>query len=641
MTVMRILQIIILAFFIPFTISGQNDEMRGIFVKAESHYLFGEFELANPLYLILNDQMPGNANIKYKIGNCYLNIPGEKIKATEFLEEAVKNASYEANAESFKETRAPLDAYFSLATAYRINDEFEKALETYTRLKTLMPESGKLENSDFINQQINSCVDALSMIDVPVVFTSEDLGSLINVGSVNSCPVISGDGNTLVFTEERGLENSIFFVRKLGGAWQEPVDITEQLGGAKDCSSSSLNYNGTRLYLYKNDGYNGNIYCSDFSDEKWSKIKKLNKNINTKFYESHASISTDGKTLYFTSNREGGEGGLDIYVSVLDSKGKWGKAKNLGIVINTPFNEDTPFITGDFTTLYFSSEGHAGMGGYDLFRAEKQGESWKSPSNLGYPLSTSDNDSFFHPFNNGQNGYYSVYTGYKEKNIQYITMGASADQGGMTEIKGIVTLSDTIIEFNDNFRVLLADRNTGYTLDVSFPNKSTGFYHLLADPGQYVLTWEGLGYISIIKEIEIYENHPSPFETLDVTLEPDPDWAPENIEKIDYSNVPMVDEVNSSILVTDLVLRDVRDSDSTNKDVLYYTVQLMALHNPVDLSFFRHAEVTVMYNDADQFYKYTTGKYMTKEEAYNRRDELISLGYPDDLFIQTVFRENK
>ena len=105
----------------------------------------------------------------------------------------------------------------------------------------------------------------------------------------------------------------------------------------------------------------------------WTPIKKLNKNINTKFYESHASISSDGKKLYFTSNREGGQGNLDIYVSEKDESGDWGPAVNLGAAINTPFNEDTPFITENDSMLYFSSEGHSSMGGFDNFKSQKSG----------------------------------------------------------------------------------------------------------------------------------------------------------------------------------------------------------------------------------------------------------------------------
>lgn len=116
----------LITLLIALNINAQNDELREIFVEAESYYLFAEYDLANPLYLILDEYLSDNANIKFKIGNCYLNIPGEKQKAIPYLEEAVKNASYDANPESFRETRAPLEAYFSLASAYRINNEFEK-----------------------------------------------------------------------------------------------------------------------------------------------------------------------------------------------------------------------------------------------------------------------------------------------------------------------------------------------------------------------------------------------------------------------------------------------------------------------------------------------------------------------------------
>lgn len=634
---MRIVKILILALMIPLNLLGQSDEMRDIFVEAESHYLFGEYELANPLYLIINEYVPGNSNIMYKIGNCYLNISGEKTKAIPFLEEAVKNASYDAKEDSYKETRAPLDAFFSLATAYRINNEFDKALNTYSRLNNLMSEKEELVNADFIDQQINACRTALKLIETPITFSAVDLGPGINLGSINSHPVISGNGNIIVYTEERGLENTIYSVRKELGQWGEPIDITAQLGDAKDCASTSLNFDGTELFLYKNDEYDGNIYVSTFANGSWSKIRKLNKNINTKYYESHASISADGTKLYFTSNREGGEGALDIYVSERDESGEWGPAKNLGSAINTPFNEDTPFISGNDSILFFSSEGHANMGGYDLFQSRMQGGSWKTPSNFGYQLSTSDDDLFFQPFNNGANGYYSMFTGYKEKHIHYITMGESGTKTRMFEIKGIVTLSDTVIEFSDDFRVLLIGKNSNDTIDVSFPNRSTGFYHLMAKADEYILTWEGKGYISYTQELSIYEDHPTTEEVINVTLEPDESWEPEVLDKLDFSQVQVIDAIDSSILRTDLILRDVSDSDSTNIDVLYYTVQLMALHNPVDVSFFRNTDVTVLYNAEDLFYRYTTGRFTSKEEAYAKRTELIRIGYPDEIFVKTVF----
>jgi len=631
---------IILISSISLSVSAQDSELREIFTKAEDHYLFNEYELANPLYLILNDYS-GNANISYKIGNCYLNIEDEKKKAIPFLEQAITNYSYDANENDFREQRAPLDAFFSLATAYRINNEFEKALSTYSKIKDLLPEKGKLENEDFIDQQINACRNAIKFIEEEVPITRENLGPEINIGSINSHAVISGDGNTMVFTEQRGLENTIYFVRKERGEWLDPVDITTQLGDARDCNSSSLSFDGTLLYLYKDDNYDGNIYTSSYANSSWSRIHKLNRNINTRYFESHACESADGSKLYFSSNRDGGEGGLDIYVSELDENGEWGEAKNLGTSINTPFNEDTPFITLNDSSLFFSSEGHASMGGYDIFESKLIGGIWKTPANLGYPLNTSDNDLFFQPVNNGANGYYSCSSGfYKERHIFYITIGGRELEPRMFEIKGIVSLSDTLLEFTDDFRINLLNTAAEDTIDVGYPNKSTGFYSFFVKGDEYRLIYEGKGYLTDTVDIALYEDHPDDEEVIDVTLEPDENYIeiPEIVEKLDYSQVQVVEAIDSSILVTNLIVKDVSDSDSTNVDVLYYTVQVMALYNPVDVSFFRNTDVTVLYNSDDRFYRYTTGQFNNKEDAYRRRDQLIQLGYPEEIFVKTVFR---
>src|SRR5665648_481194 len=146
--------------------------------------------------------------------------------------------------------------------------------------------------------------------------------------------------------------------------------VTVQRGCAAmgtDCRTTSLNSDGTELYLFKNDNFDGNIYVTRFENGRWTPVTKLNKNINTRFYESHASVSPDGKKLYFTSNREQSLGELDLWVSEKDATGEWGVPANLGNTVNTPYNEETPFISKDGKTLTFSSEGHNSMGGYDIF----------------------------------------------------------------------------------------------------------------------------------------------------------------------------------------------------------------------------------------------------------------------------------
>jgi len=626
------------------SLPGQSaEELRTIFTEAESHYLYGEYELANPLYLILNEFMPGNANISFKIGDCYLNIPDERSKAIPFLEAAAREADASARSDNFRETKAPLEAWFSLATAYRINNELDKALNTYQTYLRLVTEASIEVNTDFVNQQIEACRRAIRQMEEPVEVEMINMGSAINQGSVNFNPAVSYDGNSMVFTENRGLENAIFYTIKENGIWQTPIEITGQLGNAKDCHATSLNADGTELYLYKLDNFDGNIYVSKLADGAWTKIRKLNKNINTRYYESHAAVSSDGNSLYFTSNRPGGEGELDIYLSVRTSGDNWGPAINLGPVINTPFNEDTPLLTPDGKSLFFASEGHNSMGGYDIYKSHLVEESWLKPENIGFPLNTTDDDLFFQPAGNGDSGYYSLYTGYKKKDIFTINIGERALAGNF-EIRGTMTLSDTVIRFNENFNVKLINLIRGDTLDTASPNESTGLYTFLTRPGTYRLLYNGTGYLPETRDTTITALQDSDIIRIDVTLNPDPSYVPDAIterkvyEKIDLAAIPTVENVDSGILVTDVMVRDI--GYTGDDEALYYTVQVMALHNPVDPSYFSHiSDMVVVYNESDKFYRYTTGKFRTREEAYAYRLQLMAMGYPADIFIKKVFRE--
>ncbi|MBK7133408.1 MAG: PD40 domain-containing protein [Bacteroidales bacterium] len=641
-----VLQLLTL-FIIPFAAFSQSaDEMKKIFAQAESYYLYEEFELANQLYLLL--ETPDNLNIKYKIGTCYLNIPGEKEKSIPYLEDAVKGASYDSKTELLKETKAPLDAYFFLAKAYMINDELEKGLATLTTFSKLASETkskGGMQNLEYIDQQIQACKNAIQFKEKPVQFSKKSLGPDFNLGSINDNPAVSYDGNTIVYTERRGIVNVLYFSKKERGKWQPPIEITAELNAGEDCSSCSLNNDGTELFLYKTDNYDGAIYSSNYINGAWTPIKKLNKNINTKFYESHASISADGKKLYFTSNREGGQGNLDIYVSEKDASGDWGIPVNLGAAINTPFNEDTPFITANDSVLYFSSEGHSTMGGYDNFKSQRFGDVWKTPSNLGYPINSSDDDKFFEPVNNGVNAYYSITTDYKKNDIFFIGIGVN-DVAQLFEIKGKFSLKDTTVTFDKNYAIHLLDNNSGDTLDVGFPNKYTGFYSFTVLPGDLKLIYTGKGYLSHTVDTTIQQDNPSLIINIDAILERDttvkvaivPDLTV--YDKINLSLAPSVNAIDTSILITNMNVADVSDRNVDDADILYYTVQVIALHNPVDVSYFKYiTDMKVMYSDTDKFYRYTTGRLSTREEAYALRLELIRKGYPEEIFIKKVSKE--
>jgi len=402
---------------------GQTQQdINNLFRDANAYFYFEDYEEALALYLDIYESFPNNQNIDYRIGICYLNIAGKKEKAIPYLERAVQNVSHRYNESSIKETQAPIDAYFYLGNAYFIANRLNDAERTYNTFRNSIKNERKYD-MEYLTHQFNGLEQARTIKNYPVNYLQSNLGEVINNRFPNFNPVISGDGKTFAFTTKERFYQSINVSRKTNGKWGRPANITLDLVVDGVCSTLSLNYDGTEIYLFKDDNHDGNIYVSNFTDGKWSPMKKLNENINTEAYETHASISADGSTLYFASNREGGFGGLDIYYSQRDANGNWGSAINLGKSVNTQFDENTPFITNDEKTLFFASDGHKGVGGYDIYFSQLQSDKkWSSPINIGYPINTTDDEVFYQPIDEGAMGYMAAFDpkGYGETDIVQI-----------------------------------------------------------------------------------------------------------------------------------------------------------------------------------------------------------------------------
>jgi outer membrane protein OmpA-like peptidoglycan-associated protein/Tol biopolymer transport system component len=419
--------LLILCFFKSIIAQKSDEDLRLYFSDAE--FFLAEEEYVDALYDYLelyNNGFEDNANINYRIGICYLNIPGQKDKAIIYLEEAKKNTKLNNRESVFREKKAPLDAYLYLGNAYRVNNNLDKAIESYNKYKELLPSSDKA-NIEYINKQIDACNVALKYLENPIDIHKTNLGNLINNNASNYKAVISGNGNTLIYMNELPFYDAVYFSRFEDGQWTEPVNITSQIQSDGDQYVSSISYDGTQLFLTKEDNFNSDIYTSSYLNEQWTKSMPLAKPVNSKYWESHASISKDGKTLFFTSNRRGGLGEMDIYRSVLNEEGEWDNPENLGSVVNTALNEDTPFITEDGKSLFFSSQGHNSMGGYDIYVADIDDEgNLTDPVNLGYPINTTDDDLFYYPWNNGQVAYLALLEpdGYGKEDIYKITTAA-------------------------------------------------------------------------------------------------------------------------------------------------------------------------------------------------------------------------
>ncbi len=389
------------------SLAGQTkSSLRELFVSAEGDLLFEDYAEALPKYMSLLQIYPENYNLYYRIGQCYLNTPGEKDKAISWLETAAGHINPEYRGGRLRETGAPYDALYFLANAYRIANDFDRALETYDLF--LKDVDSEKYDTALVRFQMQTCHNAREMMRKPVFITDRNLGSTINDRFSESNPVISNDENTLLFTRELQFYDAIFWSRNVDGQWTEPVNLTPQLGIDQDYYTSSLSADGRTLLMYRTDTYDGNIYLSRLEGDTWTKVEKLNGNVNTRYWESHATMSSDGKKLFFTSNRRESIGGLDIFVSARDSTGNWGPALNIGPGINTVYNEETPFLANNDSTLFFSSRGHFNMGGYDIFRSDMGPDGqWSAPVNIGYPLNTSDDDLFFTPVGSGDKGYHA------------------------------------------------------------------------------------------------------------------------------------------------------------------------------------------------------------------------------------------
>jgi hypothetical protein len=510
-------------------ISQSKLEIKNNFYDAESWILFEDYKEALPLYQQLLKIYPTNSNFKYRIGQCYINTPGEKEKAMSYLEDAVKNINPKYMEGKFREKGAPYDALYYLANAYRINNLLDKALETYKLFKkNLNPE---VYDSTIVNLQIQSCLNARELMSMPLYVKEKNLGSIINESNSEFNPVVSDNEDLLVFSKSEAFYDAILYSTRTNGQWSGPLNMNELLKVDRDFFPTSLSKDGKDLYLYSSVDYDGIIYTTRFENGNWSPLLKLNENINTKYWESHATISHDNKKLYFTSNRKGTLGGLDIYISKRDSTGDWGQAENLGPIINTPYNEESPFLSQDDKTLFFSSRGHFNMGGYDIFYSTLLDNSeWSVPLNVGYPINSTDDDVFFKPLNEGYEGYYAKDSpdGFGKQDIYRIEIFTN-DHPRKFFVRGMVKIADLISNINDSVKISAMNiKNPNQTLIV-YSNPKTGEYEFQLPQGDFQITYEGDGGEKIVRNLELPITNPSDSFVLPGTILPKTDFVAELI----------------------------------------------------------------------------------------------------------------
>jgi tetratricopeptide (TPR) repeat protein len=394
--------------FFSFVVQAQRASyFRRVFVDAEYFLLYEDFRDALPLYIELFEAFPDNANVAYRIGLCYINILNEKHKSAPFFEMATKAITRSYKEGYFTETQAPREAFLYYGRALRIINEFSKSKQAFLKYLDFLDEGEEFERT-LVAKELVALELAQEFIEnpIPVKFTSA--GKTINTRFPEINPVVSADSTKLLYTSVQQFYNAIMFSNRRARIWSHPFNVNSQIFADGQITTVGLSADGFTVLLSRNDNDVFNLYTSNYDPVKdqWGTINRLPKEINTRNWETYASFSPSGDTLYFSSNRPGGVGGFDIYYSVRTISG-WTEAVNLGDIINTPFDEIAPTVSHDGNRLFFSSTGHPTMGGYDIFVSVKQKGMWGKPINLRHPINTTDDDVFYYPLGNGSSGYVS------------------------------------------------------------------------------------------------------------------------------------------------------------------------------------------------------------------------------------------
>lgn len=489
-------------FFVPLLYINAQMSDREKFLEA--YYLMDEkkFTEALPFLNELQESRPDNANLNFNIGVALLNSADikEKSKALAYFEKAIPFVSPNYTPYSPKEKRAPVDAYYYYGLTQHSDYQFDEAKESFEKFKTYINEKHYLYKD--VDLRIAMTAFAKQAIANPREVEITNLGPKLNSKYSEISPVVWIDESAIYYTSRRLREDSSNYglvdpvdgkyyediyvsFKEEDGNWSEPRLLN--ISTSNHEATVNISVNGKTLFIYKGDKGNGSLYesylLSDSAGyEKWSDPELLGSDINTNAFESHVAISPDEEVLYFVSDRENGIGGKDIYFCRKLPNKKWAAAQNIGNIINTESDEDGVFMHPDGKTLYFSSNGHPSMGGYDIFTSTKTDTGWSEPINLGYPINSVDDDAFFVTTPDGKRAYFSSFKegGYGANDI-YMLRLIDSEEIPLTLYRGEFTYLDNSVP-PPGAQVSITNNNTGELVGYYNPRQRDGQFSAILEP---------------------------------------------------------------------------------------------------------------------------------------------------------------
>jgi outer membrane protein OmpA-like peptidoglycan-associated protein len=392
--------------------------------QADNLFTYADFEGALPIYLDVLPNAPDNWMINYRIGVCYYYSTTARPRSVSYLDKAVINS---------KQDTVP-DLLYHAGLAHLCVNEFDEA-EKY--LRAFKKKAGPKYKDARLDQLIRGCSSGRELWNKQGKMRITNLGANVNSAYPDYAPVVIYRSDILLFTSKRpgttgrAKDDEGFFYEDIYQAkgeswnrWKEPsrydtsnvkrrgifsllfnkAEVVSEINTEDHDGSITLSPDSTDLYIFRY----GDIMKASWDGKRWHRPNRIGEEIDARAsHEPSIFLSRDGNTMFFVSDRKHGVGQKDIWICEKEGS-NWGKAKNLGMEVNTPFNEDSPFLSPDGNTLYFSSEGHNSMGGYDVFKCTKQQNGrWSAPENLGAPINNGGDDIFYTPLENGSGAYYS------------------------------------------------------------------------------------------------------------------------------------------------------------------------------------------------------------------------------------------
>lgn len=442
---------------------------------------------------------PNNLEYQLKLGMAYNNSLVDKKKGYEVLQTLSEN--------SIK----PEGTDHEWAIANFKNYHFEEAIKLFTALKASTTDELKKAEYD---QWIKQCKTSKKLYDNPISVSFENLGKYVNSAAPDFTPLCLPDESVVTFSTKRdGVNGNLY---DYSGYRTSDIYMSKHKRNkySRSRSIGSPNTYGNEftagrsengkyfLYNVNSEQYYNDLFVSEMGKRSFMPPKVFDsKVVNAKSAETGATLSNDGKRMYFSSDREGGLGGFDIYMVQRLPNGQWGEPKNVGKPINTSKDEKFPFLMNEGQSLYFSSNGHEGMGGLDLFHSDMEEGKWGSPSNLGYPVNTVDDDYNISFAKNKRHAYVSAYRegGFGDLDIYRLTF--LEEKEDYTLLLGSVMNADsTVIDQEISVEILNEDSEVEGIYKVN----KWGKFSAALSPGLYTIEIGKVpGYKGFNKEIRL------------------------------------------------------------------------------------------------------------------------------------------